>query len=82
VLIFVSFPLGIFVGCRSAYKIYYFSLENCSAGTEFISRTEVSGGIFILNSFHSYIRILLFTVPEQQDYRFCFLSKKIFISVS
>lgn len=51
VLLFVSFPLGIFVGGRSAYKIYYFSLANCSAGAEFVSRTAVSGGIFNLVSF-------------------------------
>lgn len=45
------FPLGIFVGGRSAYKIYYFLLKNSHAGDESASRTEVSGGILNLESF-------------------------------
>lgn len=62
-LIFVSFPLGIFVGGRSAYKIYYFSLEDCSAGAEFVSRTEVSGGILNLESFSLLYKNLIIYCP-------------------
>lgn len=60
-LISVSFPFGIFVGGRSAYKIYYFSLEDCNAGAGFVSRTEVSGGILNLESFSlSYKNLIIY----------------------
>lgn len=62
-LIFVSFPLGIFVGGRSAYKIYYFSLENCNAGAEFVSRTEVSGGTLNLGFFSLLYKNLIIYCP-------------------
>lgn len=60
VLLFVSFPLRILVGSRSAYKIYYFSLANCSASAEFVSRTAISVGILNLDFFSLLYKNLIY----------------------
>jgi len=60
VLLFVSFPLRILVGGRSAYKIYYFSLANYSASAEFVSRRAMSGGTLNLDFYSLLYKNLIY----------------------